>query len=74
MFSTVAANSVFWQIPLEKFSRLLTTFLTSYGCYCFNKMPFGICSVPKHFQKQIEKVLTCLEGVLCHMDDVLIFG
>ena len=55
MFSTLDANSGFWQIPLEKFSRLLTTFLTPYGCYCFNKMSFGICSVPEHFQKQIEK-------------------
>ena len=74
MFSTLDANSGFWQVPLEKSSRLLTTFLTPYGCYCFNKMLFGICSAPKHFQKQMEKILTGLEGVLCHMDDVLIFG
>ena len=74
MFSTLDANSGFWQIPLEKFSRLLTTFLMPYGCYCFNKMPFGICSVPEHFEKQIEKILTCLEGVLCHMDDGLILA
>ena len=40
----------------------------------FNKMPFGICSAPEHFQKQIEKILTCLEGALCHMENVLIFG
>ena len=37
-------------------------------------MSFGICSAPEHFQKQIKKILTCLEGVLCHMGDVLIFG
>ena len=74
MFSTLDANSGFWQVPLEKSSRLLTTFLTPYGRYSFNKMPFGICSAPEHFQKQMEKILTGLEGVLCHMDDVLIFG
>ena len=74
MFSTLDANSGFWQVPLEKSSRLLTTFLMPYGHYCFNIMPFGICSAPEHFQKQMEKILTGLEGVLCHMDDVLIFG
>ena len=42
--------------------------------YCFNKMPFGICSAPEHFQRQMEKILRGLQGVLCHMDDVLIFG
>ena len=57
MFSTLDANSGFWQVPLEKLSRLLITFLMSYGHYCFNKMPFGICSTPKHFQKQTEKFL-----------------
>ena len=74
MFSTLDANCGFWQVPLEESSRLLTTFLTPYGCYCFNKMSFGICSAPEHFQKQMEKILTGLERVLCNMDDVLIFG
>ena len=57
MFSTLDANSGFWQVPLEESSRLLTTFLTPYGHYCFNKKPFGICSTPEHFQKQMEKFL-----------------
>ena len=32
MFSSLDANSGFWQVPLEQSSRLLTTFLTFYGC------------------------------------------
>ena len=38
------ANSWFWQIPLAKQSKLLTTFVTPFGRYCFNKVPFGIFS------------------------------
>ena len=50
-FTKLDANSGFWQIPLSPESRLLTTFLTPYGIYCFNKLPFGISSVPELFQK-----------------------
>ena len=74
VFSKLDANSGFWQIPLTASSKLLTTFLTHSGRYCFNKMPFGISSAPEHFQKRMGKLLVGLPGVLCHMDDVLIFG
>ena len=74
IFSKLDANSGFWQIALAKESRLLTTFLTPYGRYCFNKLPFGICSAPEHFQKRMNSILAGLEGVVCLMDDVLVFG
>ena len=74
IFSKLDANSGFWQIPLAKESRLLTTFLTPYEQYCFNKLPFGICSAPEHFQKGMNSILAGLEGVVCLMDDVLVFG
>ena len=37
-------------------------------------MPFGISSTPEHFQKRISKILSPLSGVLCLMDNALIFG
>ena len=74
MFSKLDANSGFWQIPLEQCSRLLTTFITPFGRYCFNKLPFGISSAPEHFQKRMSQILDGLEGVVCQMDDVLVFG
>ena len=74
VFSKLDANSGFWQIPLDESSRELTTFLTPFGRYHFNRMPFGIASAPEHFQRQMETILAGQEGVLCHMDDVLVFG
>ena len=74
VFSKLDANSGFWQIPLSPASRLLTTFITPSGRYCFNKLPFGISSAPEHFQKRMSSILTGLSGVVCQMDDVLVFG
>ena len=74
IFSKLDANSGFWQIPLAEESRLLTTFITPYGRFCFNKLPFGISSAPELFQKRMTKILEGLNGVVCLIDDVLIFG
>ena len=49
VFSKLDANCGFLQIPLEEQSRSLTTFITLFGCYCINKLPFGISSIPEHF-------------------------
>ena len=74
VFSKLDANSGFWQIPLAKDSRLLTTFVTPYGWFCFNKLPFGISSAPEVFQCQMNDILSGLPGVLFHIDDILVFG
>ena len=67
LFSKLDANSGFWPIPLAEASQLLTTFVTPYGRYCFNKLPFGISSAPELYQKG-------LLGVLCLIDHVIVFG
>ena len=74
VMSKLDANSGFWQIPLAQESRELTTFITPFRRYCFNKLPFGISSAPEHFQKRMSTILEGLAGVLCLMDDILIFG
>ncbi len=75
LFSKLDANSSgFWQIPLAKESQPLTTFITPFGRYCFNKLPFGICSAPEVYQKNMSQILEGLPGVLCLIDDILIFG
>ena len=74
VFSALDANSVFWQILLERESALLTTFITPFGRYCFHRLPFGITSAPEHLQRRMSEILTGLDGVVCMMDDVLIHG
>ena len=73
-FSKLDANSGFWQILLTEKSRLLTTFLTPFGRYCFTKLPFGISSGPELFQKRMSQILSGLDGVVCLIDDILVMG
>ncbi|KAL5463867.1 hypothetical protein EMCRGX_G032811 [Ephydatia muelleri] len=41
------------QIPLAADSQSLTTFVTPFRRFCFNKLPFGISSAPEHFQREM---------------------
>ena len=72
LFTKLDAKSGFWQVPLCQESRLLTTFITPFGRFCFNRLPFGISSAPEIFQRSMTEILQDMEGVICHMDDILI--
>lgn len=74
IFTKLDANSGFWQIPLAEESKHLTTFITPFGRYAFNRLPFGITSAPEVFSRIVQKLLHGLDGTVCHMDDILIFG
>ena len=48
--SKIDANSGFWTLPMDPDSQLLTTFNTSWGRFCFLKMPFGLNQSQYFFQ------------------------
>ena len=73
-FSKLDANSGFWQIPLSESSKPLTTFITPFGRYKFNKLPFGVSCAPELFQHRMNRILEGMEGVVVLMDDVLVFA
>lgn len=50
VFSKLDANMGFWQVPLTIESAKYTTFITSFGRYYFNRLPFGIASAPSTFK------------------------
>lgn len=74
VFTKLDATSGFWQIPLSEKSSLLTTFITPFGRYAFNHLPFGISSAPEHFQRRMSQMLEGCEGVVCHADDIVVYG
>ena len=74
LFSTIDANSGFWQIPLAESASKLTTFITPHGRFRFLRMPFGITSAPEIFQRRLQTLLEDVEGAEVFMDDVLVHG
>lgn len=66
----------FWNVPLEEGSKKYTAFITPFGTYEFNVIPFGIKNSPTTFQRAVDR---CLEGllgehVLVYIDDIVIFA
>ena len=74
VFSKIDANSGFHQIPLSKRSQLLTTFITPFGRFAYQRLPFGITSGPELFQREMQNTLEGLGGVVCLMDDIVVYG
>ena len=73
-FSKLDANCGYWQMKLSQDSQELTTFITPFGRYFCKRLPFGISSAPEIFQREMQKALMDCEGVVCQMDDILVYG
>ncbi|GBL79545.1 Transposon Ty3-I Gag-Pol polyprotein [Araneus ventricosus] len=73
-FSVLDLKEGFWQIPLDKDSAELCTFNLPFGCYKFNRLPFGICSAPEVFQKKNQKLFGDIKGFEIYFDDLIIVG
>ena len=67
VFSKLDANSDIWQVPLDESSQELTTFITPFGRYCFNRLPFGISSTPEHFSASDGGYYTDTQNSACRM-------
>ena len=73
-FTKLDCNSGFWQEKLDPDSRLLTTFITPFGRFCFNQIPFGIKSALEYYQRKMSQILVGSEGYISIIDDMLIDG
>ncbi|UYV67652.1 K02A2.6-like [Cordylochernes scorpioides] len=73
-FSKLDANSGFWQFGLAKESQKLTTFITPFGRFFFKRIPFGITLAPEIIQRKMTQLLGKIEGVVCFMDDIVVYG
>lgn len=73
-FSKLDLKSAFHHLKLGKRSRELTTFLSPKGMYRYKRLVFGVNCAPEVFQREMERVLQGIDGVIVFIDDILIFA
>ena len=75
-FSTLDANTGFWQIEVSPEDRDKTTFSCHVGMYRFLRMPFGLLNAPATFQRAMDIILSEVrwESVIVYLDDIIIFS
>lgn len=74
VFSTLNANSGYYQIKLSQKSSLLTAFNTPFGRYRYLCMPMGAKCSAEVFQRDMSMVMGDIDGVEIVVDDILVHG
>ena len=74
VFSVLDAKSDFYEIVLDHPSSIITTFNTTFGRYCWKRVPFGIKSEPEVWQRTVNEIVEGLQGVEVIADDFLVVG
>ena len=75
-FSTLDLMSGYWQVMVHPADREKTAFITRYGTYEFNVMPFGLCNAPATFQRLMNHVYQGIayKYVVVYLDDTNVFS
>jgi hypothetical protein len=73
-YSKIDLKTGYHQIPLEKSSRSITTFITHRGLFRYKRLPFGINSASEVFQHAIENAIRGIDGVRNIADDIIVWG
>jgi hypothetical protein len=75
IFSKFDMKSGFWQIQIHENDKYKTSFVTPFGQYEWNVMPFGLKNAPSEFQNIMNDILNPLSKFsIVYIDDVLIFS
>ena len=75
-FTSIDLASGYWQVELEEKDKEKSAFITKYGLYEYNIMPFGLCNAPATFQRLMNTVLdgTLWKFTMDYIDDINIYS
>lgn len=73
-FSQIDLSMGYHQIEMAELSKQFTSFVTPYGQFEYNQVPFGLKNAPRIFQRMIRSIFSDLPFVRTFLDDILIFS
>ena len=72
IFTTLDLRSGYYHINLDEELKAKTAFVTPFGKYEFNSVPFGLAQAPAYFQQLISMVLQdCRDFAMVYLDDII---
>ncbi|GKT33473.1 hypothetical protein ADUPG1_007368, partial [Aduncisulcus paluster] len=76
IFAALDLKNGYFNIAVDKKSRHQTAFITPWGLFEWNRMPFGLKSAPAHFQRCLNAIFKGMmpQKCLIYLDDILVFG
>ena len=75
-YSTIDLSKAFHQIPLSENAKKIATFVTPFGCYSFNRAPYGVKNISIVFTALMNKVLKDALNSYCFawIDDICVYS
>lgn len=72
-FTVLDMRHGFWQVALDESSKRLTSFMTMWGTYRFNRNAMGLTSAGDEYIRRGDEALREIDNVVKVVDDILIF-
>src|SRR6266540_5297796 len=75
-YTSIDLASGYWQVEVDKNSQDITAFVTPWGLYQFNVMPFRLTNASATFQRLMNYVLHDYLNnfVVVYLDDILVYS
>ena len=64
----------YYQVPLSDDTKEKSAFVTPFGLYEFNVMPFGMKTSPATFIRLMDKVIDGYQNAVAYFDDIIIYS
>jgi len=75
-FTSIDLASGYWQVEVAEEDKEKTAFITKYGLFEYNVMPFGLCNAPATFQRLMNTALGDIlwKFVMDYIDDISVYS